>query len=54
LIIAFGRDAFGILKKHLDKQKFGRLVQVTHYSHQIRKEKYRDEVLSQIENVIGN
>jgi len=54
LIIAFGRDAFGILKKYLKREKFSRLIQVTHYSHQIRKEKYRDEAISQIENALRN
>ena len=47
-ILAFGRDAYGILKKHLDNRKYSKLIQITHYSHQIKKEKYRLEVLEKI------
>lgn len=54
LIIAFGRDAFGILKNSLKRDKFSRLIQITHYSHQIRKENYRDKALSQIEKALRN
>jgi hypothetical protein len=49
LILAFGRDAFGILRKTLNPERYSDLIQITHYSHQIRKEKYREDVLSQIE-----
>jgi hypothetical protein len=53
LILAFGRDTFSILKKHLDKNKYSHLIQIAHYSHQIRKEKYRQEVLERIEMEIA-
>jgi hypothetical protein len=53
LILAFGRDAFAILSKSLKRDLYGHLIQVTHYSHQISKEKYRVEVLSQIEIAIN-
>lgn len=49
MILAFGRDAFAILSKNLKRELYGNMIQVTHYSHQISKEKYREEVLSQIE-----
>jgi hypothetical protein len=53
LLLAFGRDAFGILQKHLNKERFSHLIQITHYSHQVRKEKYREDVLDQIAQIIG-
>ena len=53
MILAFGRDAFGLLNKNLNYERYSHLIQVTHYSHQIRKEKYREDVLSQIENAIS-
>ncbi len=52
IILAFGRDAFGVLKKYLKRECYSHLIQVTHYSHQIRKEKYREDVLSQIDNAL--
>jgi hypothetical protein len=48
LILAFGRDTFQLLRKNLDPNEYSRLVKLTHYSHQIGKEKYRDEVLTKI------
>jgi hypothetical protein len=55
LILAFGRDAFSILHKYLNRNAYSQLIQTTHYSHQIRKEKYRLEVLGQIESALrGN
>ena len=54
LILAFGRDVFSIINKNLKRDLYGHLIQVTHYSHQISKEKYRLEVLSQIEIAINN
>lgn len=49
MILAFGRDVFSILRKNLKRELYGHLIQITHYSHQINKEKYREDVLSQIE-----
>jgi len=49
LILAFGTQAFEILEKNLDKSKYTKLVKITHYSHQIGKEKYRKDVLAQIQ-----
>ena len=45
VIIAFGRDSFEVLEKYLNKQRIRRLVKVTHYSHHVAKEKYREDVL---------
>lgn len=43
LLVAFGRAAYTVLRSRLGK--IHRLVKVTHYAHQIGKERYRDEVL---------
>lgn len=48
LILAFGRMAYDILKENLSFTEYGKLVRLTHYSHQISKEKYREAVLSEI------
>jgi hypothetical protein len=48
LIIAFGRDTFGLLKMYLNNNLYSNLIQITHYSHQINKESYRKEVSEQI------
>ena len=42
LIIAFGNMSYGILKKHFDKKYH--IQKVMHYSQQISKEKYKDEI----------
>lgn len=48
LILAFGRIAFDIIKKNLSLAEYGKLIRLTHYSHQIGKEKYRETVLAEI------
>ena len=48
LIIAFGKKTYDILKRGLSDSDYSSLVQVTHYSHHIGKEKYRDEVLGRL------
>lgn len=48
-IIAFGGDAYNLAKKVLSPTDYFRLIKVTHYSHFIGKEKYRDQVLRQCE-----
>jgi hypothetical protein len=47
-LLAFGSDAHRLIVNHVPSAVYGRLVRVTHYSHQISKEKYRDAVLAQI------
>jgi hypothetical protein len=54
LLLAFGRDAFGILQKHVNKERFSHLIQITHYSHRVGKEEYREYVLDQIAQTIGS
>lgn len=41
IILAFGRDTYNILSKHLAKSEYSELIALTHYSHQISKENYR-------------
>jgi len=48
LILGFGHLAFGFLREHLLPTEYQRLVRLTHYSHQIGKEKYREKVLEEI------
>ncbi|MGI8484956.1 MAG: hypothetical protein ACR2OU_11930 [Thermomicrobiales bacterium] len=43
LVVAFGGVAYDVLRVRLGKNY--RIVKVTHYAHQVGKEKYRDEVL---------
>ena len=44
LIMAFGVDAYSILLNHLRSDEYSALLRLTHYSHQISKEKYKEEV----------
>jgi len=48
LILAFGRIAFDLVKENLPSAEYGKLIRLTHYSHQISKEKYRETVLAEI------
>ena len=47
-ILAFGRDAYSLLAKNLRPKEYLTLIRLTHYSHRIGKEKYRETVLWQI------
>lgn len=49
LILAFGRIAYDIIKENLSSGEYGKLIRLTHYSHQIGKEKYRETVLKEIQ-----
>lgn len=49
VILAFGGDAYNLLLNSLEKGEYSRLVRLTHYSHQISKEKYKEEILAQLE-----
>ena len=48
LILAFGRAVHGLLDENLRAEDFSALVSLTHYSHRISKEAYRDSVHQQI------
>lgn len=48
IILAFGRDAFNIISKNMDKSEWSELIAITHYSHQISKENYRADTHKKI------
>jgi hypothetical protein len=45
-LIAFGNDAYVLAAKYLPASRYSRMVRVTHYSHYISKEMYRERVLA--------
>lgn len=48
VVLAFGKDTFGILKNGLDAKEYSSLIQLTHYSHHISKENYRKKIHMQL------
>ena len=52
LILAFGRIAYDIIKENLSSSEYCKLIRLTHYSHQIGKEKYRETVLKEIQKAL--
>lgn len=52
VIIAFGNDCYELLKNNLEKEFYSHLIRITHYSHQISKEKYKEQVLKQINDAM--
>jgi len=50
VILAFGRNAYKILSVNLNKTEYSKLIKLTHYSHQIGKEAYKEAVLKEIES----
>jgi hypothetical protein len=42
LILAFGNDTYQLLKDNLTPEEYSQLIRLTHYSHQISKEKFRE------------
>jgi len=48
LILAFGQDTFNLLAKFLPRGNYSNLIKLTHYSHYISKEDYKENVLNQI------
>lgn len=53
MLLAFGRDAYGLLNKHLDCKRYSSLILLTHYSHYVRKEKYRKDVHRRIAKALS-
>jgi hypothetical protein len=47
-ILAFGSDAHRLVAANVPSKTYSRLVRLTHYSHRIRKEEYKQTVLRQI------
>ncbi len=54
IILAFGSFTYHLLKKHLKSDTYSKLIKVTHYSHFIQKDKYKMEVMEQINQVLPN
>jgi hypothetical protein len=50
-LIAFGADTYRLAARHMPSNSYGRLVRVTHYSHYISKENYRQRVLEEVDSV---
>ncbi len=50
-ILAFGATAHRLLGEHISGREYSRLIKVTHYSHRISKENYRQSVLAQIDSI---
>jgi hypothetical protein len=48
VILAFRRDAYGLLSENLRENEYRKLIKLTHYSHQIGKEAYKETVFSEI------
>jgi hypothetical protein len=49
VILAFGKNAHKILSANLNKTEYFKLIKLTHYSHQIGKEAYKEAVFKEIE-----
>jgi len=49
LILAFGRYTYNILSQNLKKEEYSRIIKLTHYSHQISKEVYKQTVLKEVD-----
>jgi len=47
-ILAFGSAAHALIAENISRNEYSSLDRLTHYSHQIGKEKYREAVLAQI------
>lgn len=48
LILAFGNDTHRLLKTNLKPHEYSNLIRLTHYSHQISKEKFREEAFERL------
>lgn len=48
IILAFGQDTYNLLAKYFPRGKYSDLIKLTHYSHYISKENYKNYVLKQI------
>jgi hypothetical protein len=52
-ILAFGAAAYRLLGENLLANEYRSLIRVTHYSHQISKEKYRETVMAEVKSTHG-
>jgi hypothetical protein len=53
-ILAFGKDAYGLLQSRFAPSELTHLIKLTHYSHRIGKEKYKEAILEQIRVGMAN
>jgi hypothetical protein len=53
ILLAFGRDTFNILQRNLRHEEYSALIQLTHYSHQISKENYREDTEKRLKVLNG-
>jgi hypothetical protein len=51
--LAFGANAYELLKRHLNPARYRALVPLTHYSHRVPKEDYREESLARIAETLS-
>jgi hypothetical protein len=52
-ILVFGVAVYKIILDNIGDNEYSRLIKLTHYSHQISKEKYREMVLTQIDQELS-
>ena len=50
VILAFGKDTHKLLSENLNRNEYCKLIRLTHYSHQVGKETYKETVFKQIES----
>lgn len=50
LVLAFGATAHQLLAANLEPSEYSNLIRLTHYSHYVSKENYREQVLAQIQS----
>ena len=50
VILTFGKDTHKLLSENLYRHEYRKLIRLTHYSHRIRKEIYRETVFKEIES----
>jgi hypothetical protein len=48
VVLAFGKETHKILSENLHKNEYRKLIKLTHYSHQIGKEAYKEAVFNEI------
>jgi hypothetical protein len=47
-LLAFGNHTYKLLRENLDKSEYHKLIKLTHYSHWISKEPYKEAVFKEI------
>jgi len=50
VILSFGKDTYSLLNKNLNRNEYSKLIRLTHYSHRISKETYKETVFKEIES----